>query len=63
MENVVHTFADFIQEQKKQKYLITDNLITFMNASYHIAYYETIIKLRIPDTINTLEKNKGKDFK
>ena len=30
-----------------------------MIASYHIAYYETIIKLR-KSTINTLEKNKGK---
>ena len=30
-----------------------------MIASYHIAYYETIIKLR-KTTINTLEKNKGK---
>ena len=50
-------FADYIQEQKKQKYL--KKIDVSMIASYHIAYYETIIKLR-KSTINTLEKNKGK---
>tara|TARA_Y100000401_G_scaffold58639_1_gene46427 strand:+ start:118 stop:858 length:741 start_codon:yes stop_codon:yes gene_type:complete len=54
-------YADFIQEQKKlqreQKYL--KKIDVSMIASYHIAYYETIIKLR-KSTINTLEKNKGK---
>ena len=50
-------YADFIQEQKKQKYL--KKIDVKMIASYHIAYYETIIKLR-KSTINTLEKNKGK---
>lgn len=50
-------YADFIQEQKKQKYL--KNIDVLMISSYHIAYYETIIKLR-RSTINTLEKNKGK---
>ena len=50
-------YADFIQEQKKQKYL--KKIDVSMIASYHIAYYETIIKLR-RSTINTLEKNKGK---
>ena len=50
-------YADFIQEQKKQKYL--KKIDVSMIASYHIAYYETIIKLR-KSTINTLENNKGK---
>ena len=50
-------YADFIQEQKKQKYL--KKIDVSMIARYHIAYYETIIKLR-KSTINTLEKNKGK---
>ena len=58
MENVISSpFADFIQEQKKQKYL--KKIDVSMIARYHIAYYETIIKLR-KSTINTLEKNKGK---
>ena len=58
MSNVISSpFADFIQEQKKQKYL--KKIDVSMIASYHIAYYETIIKLR-KSTINTLEKNKGK---
>ena len=50
-------FADYIQEQKKQKYL--KKIDVSMIASYHIAYYETIIKLR-KSTMNTLSKNKGK---
>ena len=50
-------FADYIQEQKKQKYL--KKIDVSMIASYHIAYYETIIKLR-KSTINTLADNKGK---
>ena len=54
-------YADFIQEQKKlqkeQKYL--KKIDVSMIASYHIAYYETIIKLR-KSTINTLANNKGK---
>ena len=54
---IASPFADFIQEQKKQKYL--KKIDVSMIASYHIAYYETIIKLR-KSTINTLEKNKGK---
>lgn len=58
MSNVISSpFADFIQEQKKQKYL--KKIDVSMIASYRIAYYETIIKLR-NSTINTLEKNKGK---
>jgi len=50
-------FADYIQEEKKQKYL--KKIDVSMIASYHIAYYETIIKLR-KSTMNTLSKNKGK---
>jgi hypothetical protein len=50
-------YVDFIQEQKKQKYL--KKIDVSMIASYHIAYYETIIKLR-KSTINTLAQNKGK---
>ena len=50
-------FVDYIQEQKKQKYL--KKIDVLMIASYHIAYYETIIKLR-KSTMNTLSKNKGK---
>jgi len=50
-------FADYIQEQNKQKYL--KKIDVSMIASYHIAYYETIIKLR-KSTINTLATNKGK---
>ena len=50
-------FADYIQEQKKQKYL--KKIDVSMIASYHIAYYETIIKLR-KSTMNTLSKNKSK---
>ena len=50
-------YADFIQEQKKQKYL--KNIDVLMISSYHIAYYETIIKLR-KSTINTLHKNNNK---
>jgi len=50
-------FADYIQEQKKQKYL--KKIDVSMIASYHIAYYETIIKLR-KSTIETLEQSKGK---
>jgi len=58
MSNVISSpYADFIQEQKKQKYL--KKVDVKMIASYHIKYYETIIKLR-KSTINTLEKNKGK---
>jgi len=50
-------YADFIQEQKKLKYL--KNIDVSMIAIYHIAYYETIIRLR-KSTLNTLEKNEGK---
>ena len=58
MSNLISSpYADYIQEQKKQKYL--KKIDVSMIASYHIAYYETIIKLR-KSTINTLEKNKGK---
>ena len=36
---IASPFADFIQEQKKQKYL--KKIDVKMIASYHIAYYET----------------------
>ena len=57
INQICSPFADYIQEQKKQKYL--KKIDVSMIASYHIAYYETIIKLR-KSTINTLAKNEGK---
>ena len=49
-------YADYIQEQKKlqkeQKYL--KKIDVSMIASYHIAYYETIIKLRKSTIITNL---------
>jgi len=57
INQISNSLADIIQEQKKQKYLKKINVS--MIASYHIAYYETIIKLR-KSTINTLATNKGK---
>jgi len=57
INQISNSLADIIQEQRKQKYL--KKIDVSMIASYHIAYYETIIKLR-KSTINTLEKNKGK---
>ena len=54
---IASPFADFIKEQKKQKYL--KKIDVSMIASYHVAYYETIIKLR-KTTLYALEKNKGK---
>jgi len=50
-------FADYIQEQKQQKYL--KKIDVSMIASYHIAYYETILKLQ-KSTLNTLQKNNKK---
>ena len=57
INQISNSLADIIQEQKKQKYL--KKIDVSMIASYHIAYYETIIKLR-KSTINTLAANKGK---
>ena len=58
MSNLISSpYADFIQEQKKQKYL--KKIDVSMIASYHIAYYETIIKLK-NCVFNTLINSKGK---
>tara|TARA_R100001460_G_scaffold8374_2_gene20756 strand:+ start:1094 stop:1822 length:729 start_codon:yes stop_codon:yes gene_type:complete len=58
MSNLISSpFADYIQEQKKQKYL--KKIDASMIASYHVKYYETIIELK-KSIINTLEKNNGK---
>ena len=50
-------YADFIQEQKKQKYL--KNIDVFMISSYHVEYYKIIIELQ-KSIINTLHKNNNK---
>ena len=50
-------YADFIQEQKKQKYL--KNIDVLMISSYHVKYYEIIIELQ-KSIINTLNKNNNK---
>ena len=50
-------YADYIQEQKKQKYL--KNIDVLMISSYHVKYYEIIIELQ-KSIINTLHKNNNK---
>ena len=50
-------YADFIQEQKKQKYL--KNIDVLMVSSYHVEYYKIIIELQ-KSIINTLHKNENK---
>ena len=50
-------YADYIQEQKKQKYL--KNMDVLMVSSYHVKYYEIIIELQ-KSIINTLHKNNNK---
>jgi len=50
-------FADYIQEQKKQKYLKKINVL--MISSYKIEFYERIIKLQ-KSILNTLQKNNKK---
>ena len=50
-------YADYIQEQKKQKYL--KNIDVLMVSSYHVKYYEIIIELQ-KSIINTLHKNNNK---
>ena len=50
-------YADYIQEQKKQKYL--KNIDVLMISSYHVEYYETIIELQ-KTIINTLSENNNK---
>ena len=50
-------YADFIQEQKKQKYL--KNIDVLMISSYHVEFYKVIIELQ-KSIINTLHKNNSK---
>jgi len=50
-------YADYIQEQKKQKYL--KNIDVLMVSSYHIEFYKVIIELQ-KSIINTLHKNNNK---
>ena len=50
-------YADFIQEQKKQKYL--KNIDVLMISSYHVEYYKIIIELQ-KSIINTLHINNNK---
>ena len=50
-------YADFIQEQKKQKYL--KNIDVLMVSSYHVEFYKVIIELQ-KSIINTLHKNNNK---
>tara|TARA_X000001388_G_scaffold48161_1_gene34506 strand:+ start:1349 stop:2074 length:726 start_codon:yes stop_codon:yes gene_type:complete len=58
MTNLISSpYADYIQEQKKQKYL--KNIDVLMVSSYHVKYYEIIIELQ-KSIINTLHKNNNK---
>ena len=58
MSNIISSpYADYIQEQKKQKYL--KNIDVLMISSYHVEYYETIIELQ-KTIINTLSENNNK---
>ena len=57
INQISNSIADIIQEQKKQKYL--KKIDVSMIASYHIAFYETILKLQ-KSTLNTLQKNNKK---
>ena len=50
-------YADFIQEQKKQKYL--KNIDVLMISSYHVEFYKVIIELQ-KSIINSLHKNNNK---
>jgi|TARA_R100001480_G_scaffold11931_1_gene20669 hypothetical protein len=54
---IASPYADFIQEQKKQKYL--KNMDCLMVSNYHVKYYEIIIELQ-KSIINTLHKNNNK---
>ena len=58
MSNLISSpYADFIQEQKKQKYL--KKIDVSIIANYHVKYYEIIIQLQ-KTIINTLHKNNNK---
>jgi hypothetical protein len=58
MSNLISSpYADYIQEQKKQKYL--KNIDVLMISSYHVEFYKVIIELQ-KSIINTLHKNNNK---
>jgi len=58
MTNLISSpYADYIQEQKKQKYL--KKIDVLMVSSYHVKYYEIIIELQ-KSIINTLSENNNK---
>lgn len=58
MENVISSpFADFIQEQKKQKYL--KKIDAYMISEYNIEFYDRVLKLQ-KSILNTLQKNNKK---
>ena len=50
-------YADFIQEQKKQKYL--KKIDAYMISEYNIEFYERILKLQ-KSILNTLQNNNKK---
>ena len=50
-------YADFIQEQKKQKYL--KNIDVLMISSYHVEFYNVIIELQ-KSILTTLKENNKK---
>ena len=47
-------YADFIQEQKKQKYL--KKIDAYMISEYNIEFFDRILKLQ-KSILNTLHKN------
>ena len=58
MSNIISSpYADYIQEQKKQKYL--KNIDVLMTSSYHVEFYKVIIQLQ-KSILNTLHKNNKK---
>jgi len=58
MTNLISSpYADYIQEQKKQKYL--KKIDVLMVSSYHVKYYEIIIELQ-KSIINALSENNNK---
>ena len=54
---IASPYADFIQEQKKQKYL--KKIDAFMISEYNIEFYDRILKLQ-KSILNTLQKNNKK---
>mgnify|MGYP003112736526 FL=1 len=57
LNQISSPYADYIQEQKKQKYL--KNIDVLMVSSYHVEFYKVIIELQ-KSIINTLHKNNNK---